>query len=201
MDGTAQRREEILNAAEALLVERGFLATRIDDIAERIGVAHGTIYSYFSSKNELILSLIEDRLKRHNQAKQEALSQASSIDDVIEALVSLEIRFHVQHRQLLDIARIHLPSFPKEVLEKNRALIEDGRTTIIKHLARILGDRAQVPPDLAADVLEGAIRHAVVRWFFEHKNCADEEALESQQRFVKGLKAILTPGLTVNRQQ
>jgi AcrR family transcriptional regulator len=49
---------EILAAASALFTEKGFAATRMDDVAARAGVSKGTLYLYFPSKEELFKALV-----------------------------------------------------------------------------------------------------------------------------------------------
>lgn len=55
----AVRRNEILDAAEELFVTKGFDATSINDILERVGVARGTLYYHFKSKEEILNAMIE----------------------------------------------------------------------------------------------------------------------------------------------
>jgi len=52
------RPQEILDAALSVFAEKGFAAARMDDVAQRAGVTKGTIYLYFSSKEELFKSLV-----------------------------------------------------------------------------------------------------------------------------------------------
>jgi AcrR family transcriptional regulator len=56
------RPQELLAAALALFVERGFAATRLDDVAARAGVSKGTLYLYFSSKEDLFRAVVRDNL-------------------------------------------------------------------------------------------------------------------------------------------
>src|SRR5215469_11988463 len=56
------RPAEILDAALAVFAERGFAATRMDDIAERAGVTKGTIYLYFKSKDAVFRSLVRESI-------------------------------------------------------------------------------------------------------------------------------------------
>src|SRR4029453_12491893 len=51
------RREQILDAAERVLVERGLASTTMADVAEAAAVAKGTVYLYFESKAELLAGL------------------------------------------------------------------------------------------------------------------------------------------------
>jgi AcrR family transcriptional regulator len=56
------RPQEILDAALAVFAEKGFAAARLEQIAARAGVAKGTIYLYFDSKEAVFRALIQDRL-------------------------------------------------------------------------------------------------------------------------------------------
>jgi AcrR family transcriptional regulator len=56
------RPAEILEAALAVFAERGYAATRMDDIAHRAGVTKGTIYLYFQSKEAVFKSLVEESI-------------------------------------------------------------------------------------------------------------------------------------------
>jgi AcrR family transcriptional regulator len=55
------RPRELLVAAMDLFIEKGFAATRAEEIAERAGVSKGTLYLYFDSKEDLLTDLIAQR--------------------------------------------------------------------------------------------------------------------------------------------
>ncbi len=78
------RPAELALAALELFVEKGFAATRLDDVAARAGVSKGTLYLYFDSKEALFKSVVresivpamveaEDMLAQHNGSAEEAL--------------------------------------------------------------------------------------------------------------------------------
>jgi len=54
------RPEEITRAALELFVERGYAATRLEDVAARAGVAKGTVYLYFANKAELFKAVVRE---------------------------------------------------------------------------------------------------------------------------------------------
>jgi AcrR family transcriptional regulator len=58
----AARPGEILAAALAAFAERGFAATRLEDVARRAGVTKGTVYLYFPSKEELFKAVVRSAL-------------------------------------------------------------------------------------------------------------------------------------------
>ena len=56
------RPHELLEAALALFVEKGFAATKAEEVAQLAGVSKGTLYRYFPSKEELLKAVIEQSL-------------------------------------------------------------------------------------------------------------------------------------------
>ncbi len=66
---------EILAAALSLFAERGYAATRLDDVAHRAGIAKGTIYLYFPTKEDLFRAVVRQDLLP-NLAALEALAAA-----------------------------------------------------------------------------------------------------------------------------
>lgn len=52
------RPDEVLDAALALFVEKGFAATRVEDVAKRAGLSKGAVYLYFASKEALLEGLV-----------------------------------------------------------------------------------------------------------------------------------------------
>lgn len=59
------RPQELLDAALALFVEKGFAATRSEEVAARAGVAKGTLYRYYPSKEELFKAMVRESLSEH----------------------------------------------------------------------------------------------------------------------------------------
>ena len=53
---------ELIKAALELFVEKGFAATRVDEVAARAGVSKGTLFLYFSSKEELFKAVVRENI-------------------------------------------------------------------------------------------------------------------------------------------
>src|SRR5882672_11355329 len=73
-DRSGDKRERILVAAERIFARHGFFAARVSDIAREAGVADGTIYLYFKSKDDLLISLFENRMKQVNDRLRQAIA-------------------------------------------------------------------------------------------------------------------------------
>lgn len=80
------RPDELIDAALALFVERGFAATRAEDVARRAGVSKGTLYLYFSSKDDLLRAVIRERVSTRIEATAKRLEawEGSSVDLLLE---------------------------------------------------------------------------------------------------------------------
>jgi AcrR family transcriptional regulator len=59
-----QTRQELVSAAEACFVSRGFHASSVDEVAERAGYTKGAVYSNFTSKEDLFFAVYERRVER-----------------------------------------------------------------------------------------------------------------------------------------
>ena len=70
----SDKRERILLAAERIFARHGFFAARVSEIAKEAGVADGTIYLYFKSKDDLLISLFEQRMTQVNDTLRAAIA-------------------------------------------------------------------------------------------------------------------------------
>ena len=125
------RPSEILGAALACFAERGFAATRLDDVAARAGVTKGTLYLYFRNKEELFKAVVRQELVP-NIARAEALAAAAQSSSwlLIEELVGQFCRLMASPLSAIpklvlteaanfpDLARFYL----EEVVERGKAL-------------------------------------------------------------------------------
>ncbi len=80
-----ERRRQLLNAAIWVFARKGFRSAGISDIIERAGVARGTFYLYFDSKQQVFLSIVEDFHTRVMRAFSE-LGTSATTSHSIDAL-------------------------------------------------------------------------------------------------------------------
>jgi len=90
--GTAERRAEILEAARALFVRDGFAEASVSRIVREVGVAQGTFYYYFESKEAVLDALLEAQL-RQVAARLSALAADPALgpQQAIEAMVRAQL--------------------------------------------------------------------------------------------------------------
>jgi TetR/AcrR family fatty acid metabolism transcriptional regulator len=115
----SDKRERILRAAVKVFARKGFYASRVSEIAKAAGVADGTIYLYFKSKDELLTSLFEDRITR--------------LLDVLRREVAAVPSGPGRVRRLLDILRREIAKMPtapdrvRRLIELQLGLLEGER--------------------------------------------------------------------------
>ena len=86
------RRDEILAAARSIFAERGFANATLDHVAERAEFGKGTLYNYFSSKEQLFECVIGDSFAQMLEIAEESL-RSGSFAEKIERFVSGQLGF------------------------------------------------------------------------------------------------------------
>jgi AcrR family transcriptional regulator len=82
------RPAELTAAALQLFVEKGFAATRLDDVAKRAGVSKGTLYLYFDSKEELLKAVVrEGYVSKIAEAEEFARAFTGTSAELIKQLI------------------------------------------------------------------------------------------------------------------
>lgn len=98
-----QTRGKLLAAAEAVFAEQGFYQASIVKITEHAGVAQGTFYLYFSSKQEIFEKLVDDLNRRVRHALAAAVAGAGSRLEAERAGLTAFLRFTAEHPSLYRI--------------------------------------------------------------------------------------------------
>lgn len=87
-------KQKLYDAAVAVLGEKGFTGTSVDEIVERAGVAKGTVYYHFAGKAELMEALIEDRMRPLADAfRQAADDNSGNPSAALAAIIRAELLF------------------------------------------------------------------------------------------------------------
>src|SRR5437879_10372079 len=89
----APKREAILRAATDVFAERGFFNAQVADVARAAGVAAGTVYLYFRSKDHLLVSIFERTMR---ECLRQGGASAAATPDPRERLRGLR-RLHLAH--------------------------------------------------------------------------------------------------------
>lgn len=88
------RKQHVIKMAHRLFIDKGFQATSIQDILDYSGIAKGTFYNYFSSKNELLIALLKT-IFHDIEAEREALLVGKDPSDIEVFIKQVELHMEL----------------------------------------------------------------------------------------------------------
>ncbi len=166
----SDRRRQILDAAIRVFARQGFHACRVSDIAREAGVAHGLIYHYFDSKDEILNELFVERWSLLLTAIAEVDARPIPPREKLDAVAGFIIGSYHHDPELMKVI----------IVEVTRAANSFGRTHLPEIrkaydlIAKIVRDaqkqgafRDDVDADFASMWFYGAIEQLLSGWVFE----------------------------------
>lgn len=99
----AQSRRQIIGAAREVFFRDGFMAANLDEVAERAGVAKGTLYRYFESKADLYVAVLADNGDVFTERLRESVGGAERAIDRVQRLSEFYYQHWVGHPEYFQI--------------------------------------------------------------------------------------------------
>lgn len=112
-----ERRAAILEAAIETFAQRGFHHARVSDVARQAKVADGTIYLYFKSKDDLLISLFEEKMEEIVGTFRAEVNQHERAQDRLHCFVSLHLRMVAERPALAEVMTVELRQSAKFMRE------------------------------------------------------------------------------------
>ncbi len=175
----ARRPVQILDAAFEEFVERGYVATRVEDIATRIGVTKGTVYVYFEAKEQLFEAMIrhistplEDLLISGNELKGTATERLQKNIELIYDLI-------INDRKLRELMRFVIAEgsrFP-HIVDRHHDIFIDPLERQMQSLIDEgvkLGEFRAAPAAFADAVVAPAIAFLFFKLLFDERRALDK---------------------------
>ncbi len=117
-DKNPEKRIRILDAALKVFATRGFYNAKVSEVAKEAGVADGTIYLYFESKDALLIALFEDRMQRLiARANDEIARTEGTVLDKIRQAIALHLSLVLDDPDLAEFITVELRQSGKFVKE------------------------------------------------------------------------------------
>jgi AcrR family transcriptional regulator len=102
------RHKEILQAARRIFASLGYAAASVEDIAKEAGMAKGTVYLYFKSKEEVFVAVLASQLESLTNQTIEGMSAAETFDERLTVFLNLRLAYL---RNNEDFLRIYMAEF------------------------------------------------------------------------------------------
>lgn len=187
------KREAILKAATQVFARRGYFQSQVADVARAAGVAAGTVYLYFRSKDDLLVTIFE-RTMRDTLA--EGTAAMAGVTDSRERLRriarlhldrmgrdrDLAVVFQVELRQSTKFMERFSATYLREYLGLIRDTIAEGQASGVF--------RRGVNPTIAAKALFGALDEMATNWILSRRRYSlAAQADEVVDLFLNGVAA------------
>jgi TetR/AcrR family fatty acid metabolism transcriptional regulator len=190
----ADKGETILKAATKVFAQKGFFNAQVADVARAAGIAAGTVYLYFRSKDELLTSIFERTMQ---DAIAESRSALDGMVDPVEKLRTLA-RLHLgrlgRDRDLAVVFQVELRQSTKFMERYSSSQLR----TYLGQLRDAIGEaqaagtfRKDINSTLAAKALFGALDEMATNWILSARRYAlVTEADVVVDLIVNGMKKI-----------
>ena len=158
----SQRRDEIMAAAKEVFARKGFHATTIADIAKQAGLAYGSVYWYFDSKDELFHALMaveESALRKHVAAALGGPAEIVGHEATLRAAVQATLEFFEADKATVKLlfrdAYALGERFEKHLGGIYERFIDDIETFVVAAQER--GEVVPAPPRMVAYTLAALV--------------------------------------------
>jgi AcrR family transcriptional regulator len=176
------KRRQLLDAAVRVFARKGYHASRVGDIAEEAGVAHGLLYHYFDSKDQVLEAVFHEnwsvlltRIASVEETEESAVDQLRHITAIV-----LRTWLHVP-----DVVRVVIREFGRspELAERIGELaqpIDAIRRVIARGIER--GEfRQDIDPGVAAVVVYGSIDELLTAWVLDRLPAGEEDVAAAER--------------------
>jgi TetR/AcrR family transcriptional regulator, fatty acid metabolism regulator protein len=193
-----EKRRLILDAAARVFARKGFHASRVGDVAEEAGVAHGLLYHYFSSKDEVLETIFREHwdalLERIRAVEESGDSPVEQLRGIVDAMFQ-------GWRDDPDVVRVVIREIARsaEVGQRVGELVKPiGAIRRIFERGQSEGKfRRDLDADTAAVIVYGAIDELVTGWVLGRLPGTEDDVASAEHHIVE----VLAAGLSASAEQ
>ena len=194
---------ELINAALDLFVEKGFSATRVEEVAARAGVSKGTLFLYFPSKEDLFKAVVRENIANKFPAWQEefATFEGSSSDMLRYALVSWWERIgKTRVSGITKLVMSEAQNFPEIAAFYQEEVIKPGNAMIRSILERGVqsGEFRDMDLEQAVHIIVAPMIFLMM-WKHSMGACATSAKIVDPEQFIHMQVDVLLHGMTAQK--
>lgn len=173
----AERERQMIEVAESVFAERGYLATSMDDIAEQVGVSKPMLYEYFHSKEGLLLACIAESRAALRKVTEESVAGATSAEDALRRGLLAFFVYIRERRQAWSLLRHEMILIGTSASEEIEATRRQQTDLIAKLMAGYFDVGSPLRVEAAAEFVVGACERLAI-WCERHDEVTPERATD-----------------------
>jgi AcrR family transcriptional regulator len=157
-DHRAMQRAAIVHAATDVLLEHGYAALNFSEVATRAGLARPSVYSYFKSKDDLVVAACEHQLPKFQQRIEQAMARAKTPRSRLTAFIRAQLEAAADGEHRLALAVEHADLSPEAWRR-----IGDLHERFAPGIVGVLAELGHSHPDVLAEFVQGIVNAGVKR--------------------------------------
>ena len=186
------KQKQILESAAKVFAREGFYKAKIEDVAREAEVAHGTVYLYFKSKDDLLVSIFQENLRDLIQYISSETKKENGAEAKLKRMISFQIELIETNPDLTALLLVEFPQTGK-FLNSNAV---DEVAAYIDMIAAILKEGVEegifsnhIDTNVIATLIYSSIQGIATRWILEGKRYPLKKiADEISEVFLRGIK-------------
>jgi TetR/AcrR family transcriptional regulator, fatty acid metabolism regulator protein len=183
--------QQIINAAVRVFARNGFYNSRVSDIAREAGIASGTIYLYFKTKDEILVTLFREKMAAFVAALRTAIAREPDPEAKIRRLVHLHFEVLEADPDMAEVVQVELRQGQKFF----RGASAHEISAYFELIGSVLQDgvasgmfRRDLPVKVATKMLFGAMDQMTTSWVLGKRGYRLTDAAETVAYiFLKGV--------------
>lgn len=187
------KHDQIIEAAVRVFARSGYYNSRVSDIAKEAGIASGTIYLYFKTKDEILVSLFREKMASFVAYLAKAISQEPDALAKLRRLIALHFRTLEENPELAEVVQVELRQGQKFF----RGASANEVTGYFNLIASVLEEgvraglfREDLPVKVGTKTLFGALDQIATSWVLGKRSYKLSETADAvADIFLKGLAA------------
>jgi len=180
-----ERKQKIIDAALKVFAVKGFNSAKISDIAKEASIADGTVYIYFKKKDDIIISLFQNKMGGFNKLLKEKVEEVETAVEKLKTFISIHLETLSQRRELAEIFTIELRQSSK--------FMENYQDTELKDYSKLLMSiidlgkkdgvfKNDIHTSIIWQFIFGILDQTVLTWV--RKEGSTEKSLQKMIKFV-----------------
>jgi TetR/AcrR family fatty acid metabolism transcriptional regulator len=192
------KRQQIIDAAVEVFASRGFHNSRVAEVARAADVADGTIYLYFKSKDDILISIFEEKMGEMIDAARAAIAPYTDPFDKLRAFAIHHMENVELHKDVAKVLQVELRlsnTFMKEYKPRRLQDYMDVVGEVIEEGKRRGLVRRDVNTTIVRRALFGALDEIAMQWMLtpNARYGLRESAEQVASVFAQGLRAPAGP--------
>ena len=166
------KREAILRAAIKVFARRGYFNAKVADIAGEAGIADGTVYLYFKSKDDVLHSIFDRAMEEFISEGRRELAVLDDPTAKLRRVAELHLERLGADRDLAVVFQVELRGSTKHMQEFSAAGFAEYLDIIRRTIAQGQSSgvfRGDIKPVVAAKILYGSLDEMVTNWVLSSK--------------------------------